>query len=113
MDSAEHRHYTGVSNQHILENLEFIASSGQHLVVRVPLIPGITAKRENIDAISRFVAGLGRDVPLELLNFNPLAESKYRSLGISYKFASFLAPLPAEEVTSLKALVIDNGCHAI
>ena len=49
MDEAEHRHYTGVSNQRILENLEFIASSGQHLVVRVPLIPGITANRENID----------------------------------------------------------------
>lgn len=113
-DEEAHRRFTGVSNRLILRNLNCLASNGGKFVLRVPLIPGITALEENIATIARFAAALEGESPgVELLNFNPLAESKYRALSLPYPFAHCLAPLPQEEVEKLKSLVTEHGCPVL
>lgn len=113
IDDEAHRKHTGVSNRLILENLRHVAKAGKALIVRVPLIPGITDTRENIEGISRFVSALEEDVPVELLSFNPLAESKYRTLGLPYPFADVLSQQTAGEVEELKTILKENQCRVL
>lgn len=79
-DAKKHREFTGVDNARILENIEYLKSSGKEFILRVPLIPNITDTDENLAAISR-IAG---DSPVELLKYNVLAGAKYDMLGMEY-----------------------------
>ena len=80
-DSAEHLKHTGVSNEQILENLEYLKSSGIPHLFRTPLIPGITDTEENLSDIAKIVDGSA----WERLPYNTLAPTKYKSVGRVYK----------------------------
>ena len=79
-NSVMHKKYTGVSNDMILENIDFLKKSGKQFVFRVPLIPGITDTEANLTEISK----LTEDFPVELLKYNTLAGAKYKSVGRNY-----------------------------
>lgn len=79
-DPQLHKKYTGVSNENILKNIEYLKSSGKEFVFRVPLIPDITDTDENLKAIAE-IAG---DFPVELLRYNALAGAKYEYVGKEY-----------------------------
>ena len=79
-DTQAHVRYTGVSNARILENIAWLKASGKDFVFRVPLIPGITDKEENLRAISRIAGPFWT----ELLPYNSLAGAKYPMLGMAY-----------------------------
>ncbi|TFH05998.1 MAG: glycyl-radical enzyme activating protein [Spirochaetales bacterium] len=100
-DSDEHRRYTGVGNELILSNVRWLAEHGVKMTIRIPLIPGVTATAENVGGIARFVHDLPGDVPVELINFNPLASGKYHALDLPYDFASVTAALDPEVVEGL------------
>lgn len=80
-DSWRHREYTGTGNGKIWDN--FIALAGEkavELIPRVPLVPGITADRNNLSGL----AGLIRDAgcrQYELLPYHPGGIAKWRALG--------------------------------
>ncbi len=79
-DPARHRQYTGVDNDRILHNVDWLKRSGKTFVLRIPLIPGITDTPENLTALSH-IAG---DCPVELLPYNTMAGAKYPMLGMTY-----------------------------
>lgn len=87
MDGALHRAYTGVDNGLILENLKKLCAKEQRVevVVRMPVIPGYSDQREHFRALSRFLTGMERVPRVEVLPYNPLAESKYPRLGMAYQ----------------------------
>ncbi len=92
MDNDLHKALTGVSNAPILKNVRQYDSArafspGRRLVLRVPLIPGWNATRENVEAIGRFALSLRGAYPIELLPFHNFGESKYERLGIPYRLA--------------------------
>lgn len=80
MDREAHIRYTGVPNDRILENAEWLKKSGIPHTFRTPLIPGITDTAENLEAVGRFV---GSD-SWEKLPYNTLAPAKYASVGRTY-----------------------------
>jgi pyruvate formate lyase activating enzyme len=86
-DADDHVVWTGRDNTGIQANFRRLVERGASIRVRIPLIPGATATADNLRALGRFVAQHAPGVPVELLNFNPLAESKYRRLGREYRFA--------------------------
>ena len=53
IDRAAHQHYTGQSNDLILNNLKILSASGKPFVIRVPLVPGVTDTDENLASIAR------------------------------------------------------------
>ena len=55
MDSERHKRYTGVSNERILDNLHLLATLGTSVQIRIPLIQGINADEENINATASFL----------------------------------------------------------
>ncbi len=89
MNTEKHKQFTGEYNDRILENLlyaaEYIRShiypSG--LWIRTPIIPGMTAREENIAGIGNFIAKNLSDIVdrWELCAFNNLCKDKYLRLG--------------------------------
>lgn len=114
IDPTRHLAATGVDNALILSNIARLADKGANLLIRVPLIPGYTDDRENIDGIAAFVASLGRDdIPIELLNFNPMCREKYESLRQEYHFDPNQRELPEETVSALRQIITGHGLTAL
>ncbi len=88
-DSGKHRKYTGQDNALILENLRKLSEVCGNVHIRIPVIPGINDSPEDFDGFAEILDSLGSGVrDVELLRYNPLAESKYRFAGREYtKFA--------------------------
>jgi len=105
-DDSLHRQWTGVSNRQILDNARRLA--GRSVVVRMPLIPGITDTAANVAAVAGFLreAGLPR---LVLLPYNPSAAAKYEWLGRRYPIAD-QSP-SAEHRDVLLATARSRGLH--
>jgi pyruvate formate lyase activating enzyme len=111
IDSAEHVKYTGVSNNQILDNARRLSKAYAKLpmVVRVPIIPGYTDSIKNIEGIAKFVSTeLGDSARFELLNYNPLGETKYERLGRQYG-ASDLRPVSDESIARLREIMTSYG----
>ena len=83
MDSAQHKRLTGVPNEQILENIQYICHSlGVPVCIRIPVIPGYNSDEANLEAAARFVKNnLKADVPIHLLPYHRLGLSKSESLG--------------------------------
>jgi pyruvate formate lyase activating enzyme len=82
-----HRKYTGVSNKLILKNLENLNKHQKNVIIRVPLVPGITDTDENIGDMISLLAGMPNIRKINLLPYHAMAESKYVRLDIPYKLS--------------------------
>jgi pyruvate formate lyase activating enzyme len=95
MDEHRHRQLTGQTNAVILDNAVAVASHLRQrpgrgaLWIRTPLVPGATARDDNLRSIGAFIAAELGDVVerWELCSFNNLCQDKYRRLGQSWQFA--------------------------
>lgn len=97
-DSAQHKKYTGCSNEKILNNYKILRDSGKPHVVRIPLIPGITDTKENLKAISEIV---GED-KVEIMRYNSFAGAKYKMVGMVF-------PLPDLKSNEIDLSVFKNA----
>jgi len=86
VDDEEHRKYAGVSNELIKDNLRMLVEMGrgQDVVVRFPVIPGITDTEKNIEGLVDFLKSLGGVREVHLLPYHDVAE-KYKRLGREYR----------------------------
>lgn len=113
IDPARHKAATGVDNALILSNIGRLARKDANLLLRVPLIPGYTDDEENITGIAEFVASLGKKIPVELLNFNPMCRDKYEALRMEYAFSPDEREIPEERVRALKQILTGRGLTAL
>ena len=104
-DADAHERWTGQRNRRIKSNLRRLARSGAGLLIRIPLIPGATATDKNLSALARFIRAAAPTTPVELINFNPLARSKYRQRGLKSEFDRVDSPFDAEQVARFRALL--------
>ncbi len=81
MDDELHQKMTGVSNQLILKNAEYLKHSGVNFCFRTPLIPEITDTKENLTQIERFIG----QSSWEKIPSNELASVKYEQLNREYE----------------------------
>jgi len=79
VDEKKHITGTGVSNRLIIENARKIARL-KPMRVRVPLIPGFNDSEQDILEIARFVRSELGAIPVDLLPYNKMGESKYKLL---------------------------------
>lgn len=100
-DSVEHKRWTGVENAELLDNARRLDTLDRPLIARTPLIPGATDSAENIRAIAGFLRNFRNLRCYELLNFNPLGDSKYRALEEKNPFVS-ARPLKQEALNRLR-----------
>ena len=93
MDSDKHRTYTGVPNELILKNIEILATMDADFVIRLPLIEGINADVENIEASALFLASLPwKRKHINLLPYHDIARGKHKKLGSDYESQGMSEP---------------------
>ncbi|MCP4116177.1 MAG: glycyl-radical enzyme activating protein [Desulfobacteraceae bacterium] len=108
MDHSEHRQYTGVSLQPVLDNLALLQTLDVDLRLRLPLIPDITATENNLDRLMETLSANNRFRTLDLLPFHRTGAAKYKRLGIPDPMAGTPEPKP-ELVAKVKEILITNG----
>ena len=79
-DRELHKKYTGVYNDIILRNFEYLKNSGRDCVIRTPLIPQICDTEENLSSLERLIGNM----KWEKLPYNEMAGIKYDMLGMTY-----------------------------
>ncbi len=87
IDDTLHRKYTGVSNRQILKNLARLNDRKKGVILRVPLVPGITDTEKNITDILSLLSGMPGLRKINLLPYHAMAESKYIRLNIPFKLS--------------------------
>ena len=107
MDDKAHIRFAGVSNRIILENLVFLVSEEKQVIIRIPIIPGITDTSQNIMEMKEFLTilakGSKQKVPFQinLLPYHSIAKNKYLRLSIDNKTAD-LKDIAKETLMPLK-----------
>lgn len=99
MDSDKHRLYTGVPNDLILQNIRYLADGGHPFLIRIPLIEGINADEQNMDATGRFLASLRTFVTVHLLPYHDVGKDKHRRMlpPSVYNPHNYLMSSPTDE----------------
>lgn len=93
LDNKEHQKYTGVSNRVIKKNLITLIEKGmgKNVILRFPVIPGITDTEKNVSELLSFVSCLKGINEIDILPFHDIGE-KYSRLGKKYKMKVHTAP---------------------
>jgi len=108
MDANKHIKYTSVSNRRILDNLYKLSSAKAHIIVRIPLIPGINDDNENMKSCGSFLAALPQLDGVELMPYHEIGIAKYQALGMNYRLANTILPLN-EQISKVEELL--SGYH--
>ena len=85
LNHQEHKKFTGKYNDVILRNARLIVEKGVPMIIRVPLIPGISDSEENLDEIARFVSELDNKLHVDLLPYHRFGMGKYEMLDMDYQ----------------------------
>lgn len=104
MDAGKHIKYTSVSNRLILSNLQKLSREGAHIIVRIPLIPGINDDDENLEQAGSFLAELPDLDGVEVMPYHEIGMAKYRALGINYRLVNTMAPTN-EQIVEVEELL--------
>ena len=73
-----------------------LAELGKRVWVRFVLVPGLTDKNENIEAVADIVAGWPNVERVEVLPFHQMARDKWDALGMEYELEDVEPPTPEE-----------------
>jgi pyruvate formate lyase activating enzyme len=90
-DEDENKKYTGVPSKLIKDNLKFLVEKGSEVILRFPIIPGITDTDENTKSWAEFLSNLKGPKEIDLLPYHDVNEKFYR-LGQEYKMQVHQAP---------------------
>jgi pyruvate formate lyase activating enzyme len=89
-DPEVHRKYTGVSNELIISNLDMLLSEGKDVMIRIPVIPGVSADAAYMEQLRGFIESRnnGHIKEINLLPYHKTGSSKYRRFGLDDRMLS-------------------------
>lgn len=103
-DIEENRKLTGMGNEIVIKNIEYLASINKLFEVRTVIVPELLNNYYNVDMTSKLIAKLDPSIRYKII--------KYRSIGVREGFVNSYEP--ADEVMNkLKDVAIKNGCKDI
>ncbi len=86
LNPQTHQRLTGVSNELILSNLRWLHQNSAHVILRLPLVPGMNMDDENLHSLAELVKELGIE-EVNLMPFHQMGKDKYSHLGKNYQLA--------------------------
>jgi pyruvate formate lyase activating enzyme len=104
IDEIKHKKYTSVSNQLILKNLQKLSKAGKHIIVRIPLIPGINDDIESIELFRVLLEALPTVDGVELMPYHQIGQAKYQALGRMYRLDD-IHPPTREQIDGVEELL--------
>jgi pyruvate formate lyase activating enzyme len=103
INDEKHKEYTGVSNQSILKNLQYLDSEKESVIIRIPIIPEVTDTKSNLQDLGTFIASSLQSITkVSILPYNRLGEGKYPRLNRPYRFANQLMTPSDKELNTIK-----------
>ena len=84
-NSAIHKRFTGVDNDLILGNLEYLKECGTEFIIRIPLIPGVNDNRTTMDTAADLLSDSQGLLRVEFLPYHKTAGAKYSMVGREYQ----------------------------
>ncbi|MDT8402088.1 MAG: glycyl-radical enzyme activating protein [Bacteroidales bacterium] len=94
LDPVKHKKYTGLTNDLILSNYNYILEKGKKVIIRIPLIPGFNDDQEHLKMLRDFVSGKhGTNIErVDLLPYHRIGSSKYRKFNLEYRMQNIEQP---------------------
>ncbi|MBN1316991.1 MAG: glycyl-radical enzyme activating protein [Anaerolineales bacterium] len=116
MDPLRHREFTGAYLDAVLANLSYITGyiekhdNRVEIWIRTPLIPGATAREDNIAGIGAYIAANCSNLASrwDLLPFNNLCKDKYLRLELDWTFKD-TPLLTREEMAGFARVAKESG----
>ncbi len=84
IDPELHRRFTGVDNAVILRNLAILSTMHVPIILRTPLVPGVTDTLENLEAVALLASRTSGVMRADLLPYNRAAGGKYAACGMKF-----------------------------
>lgn len=98
----DHKHVTGTDNAMVLENARFLGGCGKLYEVRCVIVPNLYDAKENIRAMSKFLA------PLLLIHDIRIKLIAYRPMGVREEYKSYATPTQ-EYLQELEQILREDG----
>lgn len=103
-DPIEHRKLTGMDNEVVLRNIEYLGKLGKLYEIRTVIVPDLLDNHYNVAAASKLLAGIDPNVRYRLI--------KYRPLGVRKELLQSRTPTDAM-MQELAELARGNGCKEV
>lgn len=100
-DNALHEKYTGVPVDAIIENLKWLDQKNKNVILRFPVIPGITDTKKNISEIKLLLKSFKNIKQIDLLPYHDISNGKYNRFKMENKMKN-TKPLSDEDMLKLK-----------
>ena len=107
MEPERAREIVNMNLPRVLDNLRMLVEEGVQVIPRLPLIPGYTLTRENMQRSLTLLASLGIH-QVHLLPFHLYGEPKYRLLGQSWSMKDVPAP-SAQTIAKMREMAENAG----
>jgi len=110
---AQHKRVTGIDdNEEVLAFARRLAARGRPMWLRYVLVPGLTDRPAEMDAIARFGASLGVVERVEVLPFHQMGRYKWERLSLNYTLEETQAPAVAV-VEAAEGIFRDQGLEVV
>ncbi len=88
----DHRKYTGVGNELILQNLHFLDNHDAKIRIRIPLLPTINDSETDLLATINILSKLKRKYPVDLLPYHKIGNHKYSRFQLPFQMPEIEEP---------------------
>ena len=109
INSQNHLRHTGKPVGPVLENLALLAAEHPEVIIRFPLVPGITDTSENLEDIVNIMIN-NRLTRLHLEPFHSLGVDKYEEHGLKYSLQN-LNHYESGDLNSYRQFFISRGLN--
>lgn len=107
IDSEKHFYWTGVRNEQILENVQWLLKEKYNVQIRMPLLKGVNSTKEDIEGVIKFLLPY-KDYKnfkgVDLLPYHKMGVNKYDQLGMEYLIKEEVA-LSNEELDKIESWI--------
>ena len=99
MEPEKHMRYTRVGNRKILSNIRMLSEMGARMWVRIPLIDGINADDQNLQASADFLSSLpNKPEMVNVLIYHDVGKGKHARMGTVYNPDQLPMEPPSEQL---------------
>lgn len=111
-DPDKHREFTGVPNELILQNLDFLCSHGATVFLRCPIIPGINDDDEHFAAIAALSQKYDSIAQVNIMAYHDMAKGKIKHIGGTYALED-LKTVDKDGKQAILDRLEELGCHKL
>ena len=113
-DNHIHKSVLGIGNDEVIKNIRFSKDMEKPLALRIPLIGGFNASKEDAYGFCKLfdLLGVKENITLELLPYHEYGKDKYKSLGMEYQMTED-AFVSKENLSEIEKIFLESKIKLI